>query len=114
MNTEAVLGGLAVGVAVGALMSSQAVCMNAGFRRAVFERRPEIMRIFAIAVAAQLLLLPVLIALARGCITGILWKSGASSIATVIATAGTSPGFRTCLLKAPDRAGRRAPAVRPL
>jgi uncharacterized membrane protein YedE/YeeE len=37
--------------------------MNAGFRRAVFERKPEILRIFAVAIAAQLLLIPVLIGL---------------------------------------------------
>ena len=122
MNAAAVIGGLGVGAAVGALMSSQTVCMNAGFRRAVFERRPEILRIFAVAIAAQLLLIPVLIALdvelfssstalpaiglfpvaqvvggllfgagmalAGGCITGILWKSGAGSIATAIAIGG--------------------------
>jgi len=119
---NAVIGGLAVGAAVGALMSSRTVCMNAGFRRAVFARQPEILKIFAVAIAAQLLLVPVLIALdvelfssvdalpaiglfpvaqvvggllfgagmalAGGCITGILWKSGAGSIATAIAIGG--------------------------
>lgn len=126
MNAAAVIGGLAVGTAVGALMSSQTVCMNAGFRRAVFERRPEILRIFAVAIAAQLLLIPALIALdvelfssasalpaiglfpvaqvvggllfgagmalAGGCITGILWKSGAGSTATAIAIGGFIAG----------------------
>lgn len=123
---NAVIGGLAVGGAVGAFMSSRTVCMNAGLRRAVFERQPEILKIFAVAIAAQLLLLPVLIAfdvklfdsvdalpaiglfpvaqvvggllfgagmaLAGGCIAGILWKSGAGSIATAIAIGGFIAG----------------------
>lgn len=123
---NAAVGGLAVGLAVGALMSRQTVCFNAGLRRAVFERRPAILQIFAVAVAAQLLLLPVLIAfdvklfsstsalpaiglfplaqilggllfgagmaVAGGCITGILWKTGAGSVATAIAVAGFIAG----------------------
>ena len=119
---NALVGGLAVGLAVGYLMSRETICFNAGVRRAVFENRPRIIRIFAVAVAVQLLLLPMLVALnvdlfssaddlpaiglfpvaqvvggllfgvgmalAGGCITGILWKTGAGSIATAIAIAG--------------------------
>ena len=123
---QALIGGLGVGLALGALMSRETICFNAGLRRAAFERRWRILRIFAIAVAAQLLLLPLLIgfdatlfsspdelpaiglfpisqvlggllfgagmALAGGCITGILWKSGAGSIATAIAIGGFVAG----------------------
>ncbi len=119
---SAAVGGLAVGAAVGALMSRHTVCFNAGLRRGVFDRDSTILRIFAVAVAAQLLLIPVLIAfdvklfsspsalpaiglfplaqviggllfgagmaVAGGCITGILWKTGAGSIATAIAIGG--------------------------
>lgn len=119
---EAAIGGVAVGLAVGALMSRNTICFNAGLRRAVFDRRGSILRIFAVAVAVQLLLLPLLVvfdaklfgsasalpaiglfpvaqilggllfgigmALAGGCITGILWKSGAGSLATAIAIVG--------------------------
>lgn len=107
-------------------MSRNTICFNAGVRRAVFERRGTILRIFAVAVALQLLLLPLLIlfdvklfssasalpaiglfpiaqvlggllfgagmALAGGCITGVLWKSGAGSLATAIAIAGFAIG----------------------
>lgn len=120
------IGGLTVGAAVGSLMSRNTICFNAGLRRAVFERRGSILRIFAVAVALQLLLLPLLIlfnadlfstvatlpaiglfplaqvlggllfgagmALAGGCITGVLWKSGAGSAATAIAIAGFAVG----------------------
>jgi len=123
---QALIGGLGVGVALGALMSRETICFNAGLRSATFERRWRILRIFAVAVAAQLLLLPLLIgfdaelfsspgelpaiglfpvsqviggllfgggmALAGGCIAGILWKSGTGSIATAIAIGGFVAG----------------------
>lgn len=125
MTTEVVLG-LLVGAAFGALAARGTVCLNAGVRRAAFERRFRILRVFALAVAVQLLLLPVLeaagvdplqraldadqpallpvaqivgglvfgvgMALAGGCISGILWKSGAGSVATAIAIAGFAAG----------------------
>ncbi len=115
-----------MGLAVGYLMSRETICFNAGIRRAAFERRSRILLIFAVAVAVQLLLLPLLIAfdvklfsspgslpaiglfpvaqvigglvfgagmaLAGGCITGILWKSGAGSLATAIAILGFAVG----------------------
>lgn len=114
--------GVLIGVLVGALMSRGTVCFNAGVRRATVERDWRILRIFATAVAVQLLLLPLLyafdvgalvaavdgsqprllpvaqvtggllfgagMALAGGCIAGILWKTGAGSIATAIAILG--------------------------
>lgn len=111
--------GLVIGAAVGALMTRGRLCFNAALRRAVFEREPAVLRAFAIAVALQLLLLPALavlgvslapvglfplaqvvggiafgagMALAGGCITGILWKTGAGSIATGVAIAGFAAG----------------------
>jgi hypothetical protein len=120
-----VAGGLLVGAAFGALAARNTVCFNAGVRRAAFERRWRILDIFAVAVAAQLLLLPALdaagvdpleqaveggpellpvaqlagglvfgagMALAGGCIAGILWKTGAGSIATGLAVAGFAAG----------------------
>jgi uncharacterized protein len=123
--TEVVLG-LAIGIAFGALAARGLVCFNAGVRRAAFERRFGILQVFAVAVAVQLLLLPLLVAagvdpleravdagtptllpvaqlvgglvfgigmaLAGGCISGILWKSGAGSIATALAIAGFAAG----------------------
>jgi uncharacterized protein len=123
---DEVLLGLLVGAAFGALAARGVVCFNAGVRRAAFEGRFRILRIFAVAVAVQLLLLPVLeaagvdpleraldagqpallpvaqivgglvfgvgMALAGGCISGILWKSGAGSVATGIAIAGFALG----------------------
>ena len=111
--------GLAVGAAAGALLASGTACFNAGVRRAVFDRRGTILRVFGLAVAAQMVLLPVLIALevsvsrtpllpvaqlvggllfgigialAGGCIAGVLWKSGAGSLATAIAIVGFAVG----------------------
>lgn len=103
-------------------MARERICFNAGVRRAAFERHATILRAFGFAIAAQLLLLPLLVlagvdpfgnvdelpaiglfpvaqvlggllfgvgmALAGGCIAGILWKSGAGSVATAIALAG--------------------------
>jgi uncharacterized membrane protein YedE/YeeE len=118
--------GLLVGAAFGVLAARGTVCFNAGVRRGVFERRFRILRVFAVAVAVQLLLLPLLDAagvdplaraldagqppllpvaqiagglvfgvgmgLAGGCISGILWKSGAGSLATALAIAGFAAG----------------------
>ena len=53
--------GLAAGLATGALMTRGGLCFNRALRRAMFERSPAVLRAFAIAVAAQLLLLPLLI-----------------------------------------------------
>jgi uncharacterized membrane protein YedE/YeeE len=119
---EAAIGGLVAGGAFGAWTARETVCFNAGVRRAGFGGDWTILRIFAVAVALQLLLLPLLVladvepfsnvdalpaiglfpvaqllggllfgagmALAGGCIAGILWKSGAGSIATAIAICG--------------------------
>ena len=118
--------GLATGLAFGAVLARGAVCFNVGLRRAAFERRPTPLRLFAVAIGVELLLVPVLyvagvspvvenvdagspalfwlaqlagglvfgagMALAGGCITGILWKSGAGSIATGLAIAGFAAG----------------------
>jgi hypothetical protein len=118
--------GLLTGLLAGAVMARGNVCFNAGLRHAVFERRPTVLRVFAIAVAIELLLLPLLLALgvnplerssesggpallpaaqlagglvfgagmalAGGCITGILWKAGAGSIATALAVGGFAAG----------------------
>ncbi|MGB2852403.1 MAG: YeeE/YedE family protein [Solirubrobacterales bacterium] len=123
---EAVIGGLLAGGAFGAWTARNTVCFNAGVRRAAFGGEWTILRIFAVAIAVQLLLLPVLVianadlfsnpdalpaiglfpvaqligglvfgagmALAGGCIAGILWKSGAGSIATAIAIGGFIAG----------------------
>jgi uncharacterized protein len=117
---------LAAGVATGAVMTRGGLCFNRALRRAAFERRPSLLRAFAIAVAAQLLLLPVLVAadvdplaratraggpallpaaqvagglvfgagmaLAGGCVTGMLWKAGAGAVALAIAIAGFAAG----------------------
>lgn len=58
--------GLAAGLAAGAVMTRGGLCFNRALRRATFERKPALLRAFAIAVAAQLLLLPLLIALGVG------------------------------------------------
>jgi uncharacterized protein len=118
--------GLLVGGAFGAVAARGVLCFNAGVRRAAFERRYAILRIFAYAVAVQLLVLPLLdaagvdpleraidagqpallpvaqivgglvfgvgMALAGGCISGILWKTGAGSIATALAIGGFAAG----------------------
>ena len=107
--------GLSVGAVFGVLLSRGGICFNAGIRTAVDGNRWTILRVFGIAVGIQVLALPILIALgvdvtriglypaaqvvgglvfgggmalAGGCIAGILWKSGAGSIATAIAIAG--------------------------
>ncbi len=109
---------IGLGGVFGALMASGGICFNRGLREAT-QRRWTVLRVFAFAVALQLLLLPVLIALgvevspiglfplaqvvggltfgvgmalAGGCIAGILWKTGAGSIATAIAIAAFAAG----------------------
>jgi hypothetical protein len=118
--------GLAAGLAAGAVMTRWGLCFNRALRRAAFERRPALLRAFAIAVAAQLLVLPLLMAagvdtlernaqaggpallpvaqlgggvvfgagmaLAGGCVTGMLWKAGAGAAALAIAIAGFAAG----------------------
>jgi uncharacterized protein len=118
--------GLAAGFAAGAVMTRWGLCFNRAVRRAAFEGRPRLLRAFGIAVAVQLLLLPLLIAagvgtversadaggiallpvaqltgglvfgagmaLAGGCVTGMLWKAGAGAAALGIAIAGFAAG----------------------
>ena len=117
---------LLTGLATGAVMTRWGLCFNRSLRRAAFENRPALLRAFAIAVAAQLLLLPLLIAvgvptlersadaggpallpvaqlagglafgagmaLAGGCVTGMLWKTGAGAVALGLAIAGFAAG----------------------
>ncbi len=120
------LAGAAVGLLLGAAAAAGGICFNRGVRRAVFDRDPHVLRIFAIAVGVQLMVLPLLLvagvapleqavdagqpglvpvsqlagglvfgagmALAGGCIMGVLWKSGAGSVATMVAVAGFVAG----------------------
>ena len=122
MDVTTALLATATGLALGILMSRGKVCFNAGVRKAFFSGESTVLRVFAFAVAFQLLLLPILfaigvspleanidagsptllpaaqlvgglvfgvgMALAGGCITGILWKTGAGSVATAIAILG--------------------------
>jgi uncharacterized protein len=121
-----VLAPLVLGVATGAVMVRGGLCFNRAVRRAAFERRPALLRAFAFAVAAQLMILPLLVALgvdplerstraggtaflpvaelagglcfgagmalAGGCITGMLWKAGTGSVALALAIAGFAAG----------------------
>ena len=118
--------GLATGLVTGVVMTHWGLCFNRGLRRAVFEHRPAVLRAFGFAVALQLLVLPILVAvgvsplvanadagglpllpvaqlvgglvfgagmaLAGGCVTGILWKAGQGSVALAIAIAGFAVG----------------------
>jgi uncharacterized membrane protein YedE/YeeE len=118
--------GLGAGLAAGVVMARGGLCFNRALRRAAFERRATTLRAFAIAVAAQLLLLPLLVALgvgtlarsveaggsallpvaqlsgglvfgvgmalAGGCITGMLWKAGGGAAALGLALAGFAAG----------------------
>lgn len=111
--------GLATGLAFGAVTARGGICFNSGLRQAAFEGRDRVLRAFGFAIALQLLLLPLLVAaglelgriglfpvaqlcgglifgagmaLAGGCIAGILWKTGAGSAATAIALAGFAAG----------------------
>jgi uncharacterized membrane protein YedE/YeeE len=120
------IAGLATGLAFGALLTRGGICFNRGVRRALLDRDPSILRMFALIVSFELILLPVLyvleveplasnvdagapallpvaqlagglvfgvgMALAGGCITGILWKAGAGSVATAIAILGFAAG----------------------
>jgi uncharacterized protein len=117
---------LAVGLATGAVMARGGLCFNRALRCAAFERRPALLRAFAVAVGVQLLVLPVLVALdvdplarnadagglpllpvaqmvgglvfgagmalAGGCVTGMLWKAGSGSVALALAIAGFAAG----------------------
>jgi uncharacterized protein len=118
--------GLCAGVIAGAVMTHWGLCFNRALRRAAFEHRPALLRAFALAVAVQLLLLPLLIAagvgavernadaggpallpvaqvvgglvfgagmaLAGGCVTGMLWKAGSGAVALGVAIAGFAVG----------------------
>ncbi len=101
------------------LLEMSLVNANTAVREAAFERRWQVLRIFAIAVAVQMLLLPGLIAegvpvtriglyplseivgglifgcgmaLAGGCVTGILWRSGTGSVAAGLAVVSFGAG----------------------
>jgi uncharacterized membrane protein YedE/YeeE len=121
-----VLAPLAAGLTTGVVMHRGGLCFNRAVRRAAFERRPGLLRAFLFAVAAQLILLPVLVAvgvgplerstraggtaflpvaelagglsfgagmaLAGGCVTGMLWKAGAGAVALAVAIAGFAVG----------------------
>jgi uncharacterized membrane protein YedE/YeeE len=111
--------GVLTGLALGAVTARGGLCFNSGLRQAAFEHRGRVMCAFGFAIAVQMLLLPPLVAagldltrigwfpiaqlagglvfgagmaLAGGCIAGILWKSGAGSIATAIAIGGFAAG----------------------
>ncbi len=118
--------GLAAGLAAGVVMTRGGLCFNRAVRQAAFEHRPRLLRAFGLAVAVQLLLLPVLVvagvdplernaqtgglpllpvaqiaggltfgvgmALAGGCIAGMLWKAGSGAVALGIAIAGFAAG----------------------
>jgi uncharacterized membrane protein YedE/YeeE len=122
----AALYGLATGLAAGLVMTRWGLCFNRGARQAFLEARPRVLRAFAIAVAVQLLVLPLLVALdvtpleistrlggpplvpvaelagglafgagmalAGGCVTGMLWKAGEGQVALVLAIAGFAAG----------------------
>jgi len=66
---EVVLLGLLTGLAAGAVLARGTVCFNGGLRRAVFEKDAGVLRVFALAVAVQLLFLPLLVALGVGPLT---------------------------------------------
>jgi hypothetical protein len=117
---------LAAGLATGAVMARGGLCFNRALRCAAFERRPALLRAFAVAVAVQLLLLPALVALdvdplvrsaeagglrllpvaqvvggvvfgagmalAGGCVTGMLWKAGSGSAPLALAIIGFAAG----------------------
>jgi uncharacterized protein len=53
---------LLTGAVAGVVMARAGLCFNRSLRRAAFERRPTLLRAFAIAVAAQMVLLPALVA----------------------------------------------------
>jgi uncharacterized membrane protein YedE/YeeE len=61
-----ILAPLVAGLATGVVMRRGGLCFNRAVRRAAFERRPVLLRAFLFAVAAQLIMLPVLVALDVG------------------------------------------------
>ena len=63
---DAALIGLATGALTGVVMARWGLCFNRGVRRAFLERRPRVLRAFGVAVAVQLLVLPLLVALGVG------------------------------------------------
>lgn len=121
-----VIAALTIGLATGLVMARGGLCFNRALRRAAFEGQPKLLRAFAVAVAAQLVLLPALVAfgvdplersvqsggsrllpvaqvtgglvfgagmaLAGGCVTGMLWKAGRGSLALALAIAGFAAG----------------------
>jgi uncharacterized protein len=121
-----IVAALLAGLATGAVMARGGLCFNRAVRRAAFEGRPGLLRAFGIAVAVQLLLLPLLVAagvgplersaeaggpallpvaqvagglvfgagmaLAGGCVTGMLWKAGSGALALAVAIAGFAAG----------------------
>ena len=121
-----ILAALVAGLATGAVMARGGLCFNRAVRQAAFEDRPGLLRAFAVAVALQLLLLPLLVAagvgplarsaetggpallpaaqvagglvfgagmaLAGGCVTGMLWKAGSGALALAVAIAGFAAG----------------------
>lgn len=126
---------LAAGVATGAVMARGGLCFNRALRCAAFERRPALLRAFAVAVAVQLVALPALVALdvgplarnadagglpllpvaqligglafgagmalAGGCVTGMLWKAGSGQVSLALAIAGFAAG--ELLIRGPGR-----------
>jgi uncharacterized membrane protein YedE/YeeE len=123
---DAALTGLATGAVTGVVMTRWGLCFNRGVRQGFVEGRPRVLRAFAIAVAVQLLVLPLLVglgvstleagtrlggppllpvaelvgglafgagmALAGGCVTGMLWKAGEGQVALVLAVVGFAAG----------------------
>ena len=125
--------GILTGVLVGAVMTRGGLCFNSALRRAAFERRGALLRAFALAIAVQLVALPLLaaagldltriglfplaqvaggvgfgagMALAGGCIAGILWRTGAGSVATAVALLGFAAG--ELLIRGPGDGARSA------
>jgi uncharacterized protein len=120
------LAALLAGLMTGLVMVRGGLCFNRAVRRGAFEHRPALLRAFLFAVAAQLVILPALVALgvgplerstraggtaflpvaelagglcfgvgmalAGGCVTGMLWKAGAGAMALAVAIAGFAAG----------------------
>ena len=133
MSVAAVAGGLGVGAAFGVVAARGRVCTNSAIRKAVFERDRRLLRIVGIAIGVQLIALPLAVklgvpvnpphlylvanvvggvlfgagmAIAGGCVTGILWRSGTGSGAALLATAAFAAG--ELLIRGPLGAVRRA------
>ncbi len=115
----AALAGLAVGIPFGAVAARSRLCANSAVREAWFGSDRRLARIFLVAVGVQLALLPVAIALgvdvaaprlyvvagaiggfafgvgmalAGGCASGILWRSGTGRATALLAIAGFGAG----------------------